>query len=98
MDLNYCNKRLEEIVKELKTLLPILKDAEYKYNKVYYDCIVRSGLGNAEKREAEAFLVCDTEGVLKPFTEAKIDVRTLINEKECLTEISKNIRTMRGQE
>lgn len=98
MDLLSINKRLEIITEELKIALPKLKAAEYAYNKVYYDCIVKSGMGNEAKREAEAFKTCDAEGVLKPFTELKIDVRTLINEKECLIEISKNIRTMRGNE
>lgn len=98
MDLQQINTELQQISEDLRDLLPALKDAEYKYNKVYFDTIVRSGMGNAEKREAEAFQTCDAAGLLVPFEVLKVDVRTLINRKECLIEIAKNIRMMKGQE
>lgn len=97
MDLEIINSELNEISIELKTKLPELKKAEYDYNKVYFDAIIKSGMGNAQAREAEAFLRCDQEGVLAPFDELKIIVRTLVNRKECLIEIAKNIRTARGE-
>ena len=98
MDLEIINQELKQISKELQEKLPELKLAEYNYNKVYFDSIIKSGMGNAQAREAEAFLTCDQEGVLVPFEELKIIVRTLVTRKECLIEISKNIRITRGNE
>lgn len=98
MNLEEINKELLRIAKELAVSLPKLKEAEYKYNMVYFDALLHSGMGNAQAREAESYKRCDTEGVLKPFEELKVTVRTLITEKECYIEIAKNIRTLRGHE
>lgn len=97
MNLETINEELKQISSELNGLLPQLSMAEQSYQKVYFNQIIRSGMGNAQSREAEAYLTCDTEGVLSPYQELKISVRTLINRKECLIEISKNIRTLRGE-
>jgi hypothetical protein len=98
MDLKKISKELDVISKELAKWLPVLKEAEFTYNKVYFKSLLESGLGNKETREAAAWQTCEAEGVLQPFEEAKIEVRTLLNRKECLIEIAKNTRMMRGQD
>jgi Holliday junction resolvasome RuvABC endonuclease subunit len=92
------NKRLEEIKEELPKALKQAWDTESAYNKVYYQVLIHSPLGTAEKREAEAKLVAEQENVLNPYQEARIELRSLLHEKECLIEISRNMRTMHGDE
>lgn len=97
MNLEQINIELDQISRDLAVKLPQLKDAEMQYNHVFLQSILRSGMGNAQSREAEAKLTCDTEGVLRPYEDIKVDVRTLLNRKECLIEIAKNIRVQRGE-
>ena len=98
MTLEEVNQELLRISDALTASLPVLREAEARYNRIFYDSILRSGMGNAQSREAEANLVCEQEGVLQPFVDVKTEVRTLINQKECIIEIAKNIRVMRGIE
>ncbi len=98
MDLLSINKRLGEIKDELPIALKKLAEIEYKYNLHYFNTLQHSPAGSQDRRDSEAILAANTDGLYKPFLDAKIEVRTLINEKEILTEISRNIRSMRGDE
>lgn len=98
MDLNIITKRLEEISKELPDAIKLLTKVEYPYNLKYLYVIQHSPQASVERREADAIRTCEVEGLYKPFIDAKVEVRTLQNEKECLIEMSRNIRSMRGSE
>ena len=98
MNLKTINQRLEELLTELPKALKTLEAIEYKYQMHYYNSLQHSPMGSQDRRESEAILAANTDGLYKPFLDAKIEVRTLVNEKEILTEISRNIRAMRGDE
>lgn len=97
MNLEEINTRLFEIKEELTQAIRNLEELEYAYNKRYFYLLIHSAMGNAPAREAEASLVCDEEGLYKPFLDKKTDVRTLSHEKEILLEVAKNIRLLRGE-
>jgi len=94
MDLDKINDRMEKIILEMSAKLPQLRVSEWKYDKRFYQLILSSGIGNQAGREAEAKLTCDAEGLFSPLADLRGEVRALINEKEMLTEISKNIRSL----
>ncbi len=97
MDLLKINQRLEELLTELPKAIKTLEEIEYKYQMNYYNSLQHSPMGSQDRRESEAILAANTDGLYKPFLDAKIEVRTLMNEKEMLTEISRNIRSMKGE-
>lgn len=96
MNLQQINQRLEELAKELDNALKALHEVEYLYNKRYFQLLMQSHMMSADKREAEVKAILEEEGLLKPFADRKIDVRTLLHEKDILIELSKNIRVLRG--
>lgn len=97
MNLELINNRLLEIKGELAQAIRELKEAEYVYNKRFFYLLIHSAMGNIGAREAEANLVCDEEGLWKPFLDKKTDVRTLSHEKEILLEVAKSIRLLYGE-
>lgn len=98
MDLQKINEQLQIILEELPKAIKTLNAIEYEYNKRYYYVLAHSPAGSREGREADAILTCETEGLYKPFIDARVDVRTLTHEKELLIELSRNTRELRGKE
>lgn len=92
MILTDINKRLEEISEILPKGLAELQRAEYAYQTRFSYLVSHSGMGNAQSREAEALLVCDQEGLYSPLADLRGQCRGLQVEKDCLMEISRNIR------
>lgn len=88
-DVNY---RLEEIAKFLPMKIRELHDAEYAYQIRFSYLITHSGMGNAQAREAEAIATCNAEGLYQPLLDLRGEYKALYHEKECLIEISRNLR------
>lgn len=94
MILEQVNKRLAELAVALPLKIRELQKAEYEYITRFSDLVAHSGMGNAQAREAEAITVCKTEGLLEPLYDLRGEYRALYQEKECLTEIGRNLRAL----
>lgn len=94
MTLEEINKQLLDIAEQLKQKLPLLSFAESAYQKKFFYYLLHSVGANAQLREAEARTICQTDGLVEPFEELKIEVRTLLHQKEILIEVAKNMRLL----
>ena len=97
MDLLTINEQLEKLLKTINIELRKLHEIEYAYNKRYFDLLLSSHMMSADKREAEVKAIIDSEGLYKPFLDAKIEFRTLLHERDILIEIAKNIRILQDE-
>jgi hypothetical protein len=98
MDLNAINARLGELMTLLPEKLKAVQQAEYKYAVREASVFMQSGMATIAAKEKEAKLVCDQEGFYLPLTELRGDVKALLNEKDMLIEMSRNLRTLSGRE
>lgn len=98
MNLTEVNDKLLEIAVQLPAKLQDQREAEARYNLRFYDLMLKSGMGNQEKRDAEANLVCQEEGLLEPVQVLRADVRSLYHMKDCFISIASNLRAMQVRE
>ena len=98
MTLAEVNQKLIELLKKISEAIDSLKEKDIVYEMRFYDLLLKSGYGNAQAREAEAKKICDNEGLYIPMLDAKSELRKLINEKECIIEIGKNLRVLDGKD
>lgn len=97
MDLIAVNKKLTDILKSLEEKLPELEKYQVEYDKKYCTFLLNSGMGNAEKREAEAKLMIQQEPIFEKFHSSKLDVRLLLNAKEVYIEVGRNLRNIQHE-
>lgn len=92
LELPDINKLLVAIDTEITKLLPVAREAEIKYQLRFDRLMLDSIYSNQAQREAHARLTCDQEELYKPMLRSKGDLRELLNKKELLIEMARNIR------
>jgi hypothetical protein len=85
---------MEELIKVLPVKLKELQVAEYNYDRRYNSLFLQSGMGTIVAKEAEAKSVCDEEGLFSPLADLRGELKALYIEKDLLTEMSRNLRTI----
>ena len=99
MTLPEVNEKLARIAEEYPRKLKQLQEAEITFNLRFWDLLLHSGMGTIGAKEAEANLTCNQEGLLEPLQILRADVKGLYHEKDCFTEIARNLRAIQvGQE
>lgn len=89
------NKRLLEILKELKEILPNYSQATIDFELRKAELYMQEeskGFANQSLRDAYVLKVLDTEKKLRPFEELKNKIKLLYIEKEIIIEMGRNIR------
>lgn len=94
MNLAQVTEELSQVMELLSQKIIELRELEYKYDIRYYDLLLHSHGANAPAREAEAVSTLEMEGLYEPVTVARGDVKALFVRKDCLIEISKNLRSL----
>lgn len=94
MTLVEINKRLLELAVEIPMKIKEVRAVETEYQLRFWELMLRSAMGNQDKREAEANMICNEENLYEPVLDLKADLRGLFNEKDLLLAISANLRVM----
>lgn len=94
MTLKQVTKELETVMDELSAAFAVKAGAEEKYFSRYFELLLTSHATDAARREAEAkqILRTDNAELYNLYLDAKLRVVTLVNRKELLIEISRNLR------
>lgn len=98
--LEQVTAEMGRVMDYLSALIPKLNDLEDEYYRTYYKYLLQGGESTQATREASAKLqarMTTPEGepsVYDDYQEHKTDVRVLLTRKECLIEISRNLRTI----
>ena len=81
----------------LQKIQPEMYRAQLEYDSRYYDLLLHSGGASAPIREAEAKKTLELEPIYEKYHSLKLKVRLLYSEKETLTTVSSNLRSMSWQ-
>ena len=91
-------KRLLEILPELQKLLTKKEAVEKAYYQKYYDILLRSGMANQVKQEAEAKSLIMVDPIFEQYHELELEIKLLYIERDILIEIGRNKRGERAYE
>lgn len=96
MTLEKVNDLLLKIMDRIEEELPELEMLEIQYWEVYHKYLLNSNMGNAAQREAEAKerLAIEYPKLKDDYLKKKLDIRILLNKKEILIEVSRNLRSL----
>lgn len=94
MTLQEVTTELEDITQRINTILPLYEVSETRYNTRFYQLYLNSPRGNDKGREAEAKAILIEEGLYEAYMSLKVDLKVLYNKKDCLIEVSKNLRSI----
>lgn len=104
MNLKDITNLLFLTMSELEKVIPEVETLETEYYQTYYKYLFSSTASSAPMREAEARtrIAQDDSEMHQKYLHRKADLRVLINKKEALIEISRNLRVLesnkKGQE
>lgn len=95
LTLKNVTKRLAELIEELPKAGKEYSEATYKVEKRKAELYTQDqtiGLSNQTMRDAYVSQVLDEEGLLEPKQKLSYEFKRLMNEKDMLLEISRNLR------
>ena len=94
MTLQEANTQLEQLLTSTEIAITNVQPLETKYYVKWYECLKLAGGSNMAKQEAEAKTMMQLEPIYEQYHNAKLELKVLLNKKEILMEICKNLRTM----
>lgn len=97
LNLQTISMKLLNLEEKLQKKLPLMYKAEVEYNQKYFDLLLRSMGSSAPAREADAKTQLKEDPIFDLYHNLKLDVKILWSEKETLTTISSNLRSMTWQ-
>lgn len=92
LNLKTINELLIKVDDLLTKQLPIARIAEVTYQLRFDKILLDGAFGNQGQREAHARSTCNFEKLYMPMLEAKGELRMLLNKRDILIEISRNLR------
>lgn len=98
MDLKTANEHLLVIFKEYEELAKQLAPLEWEYDSRYAEIVLKSGMGTALLKEAEARSILNEEGLGEKLAIMKADVRRLYYKWNVFQEYCKTLRAIMTKE
>lgn len=93
-DLHSISEELYKTEMKIQKLLPIVNKLTIKYESMYHNFLLHSGMASAPQREAEAKEKLALEPINEEYLESKMELRLAYSMKDTLTTISSNMRSM----
>lgn len=94
MDLKTASERMLEVFKEYEELAKQLSHLEWEYESRYAESVLKSGMGTALLKEAEAKTILNQEGFGERLAIMKADTRRLYYKWNVLQEYCRTLRAI----
>lgn len=98
MTLQEANEHLLVVFKEYEEIAKKLAQLDWEYESRYADLVLKSGMGTALLKEAEAKTILNEEGLGERLAIMKADVRRLYYKWNVLQEYCKTLRAIMTKE